>query len=159
MSDVRNIKAKLKASAQAAAAAAVEAIEGEEEEENEEDVLPNLPSLHQDTSLDDMITQLTPQLEHIQDLVISSPSREVFESRVNCLNRLIEVWQEGKEAVVLVPQRRVLMSTGRRDGGSGQHTFVEGSQVRSMRLQPAKSSPDSHGDIRYHHTSSVNFLP
>ncbi|KAL5966192.1 hypothetical protein TSMEX_006072 [Taenia solium] len=159
MSDVRNIKAKLKASAQAAAEAAMEPVEGEEEEENEEDVLSNLPSLHQDTSLDEMITQLTPQLEHIQDLVLSSPSREVFESRVNCLNRLIEVWQEGKEAVVLVPQRRVLMSTERRDGEPGQHAFVEGSQVRSMRLQPAKSYPDGDGDIRYHHTSSVNFLP
>ncbi|KAL5111650.1 hypothetical protein TcWFU_002854 [Taenia crassiceps] len=151
MSDVRNIKAKLKASAQVAAAAAVEAVEGEEEDEGE--ILPNLPSLHQDTSLDDMITQLTPQLEHIQDLVIASPTHEVFGSRVNCLNRLIEVWQEGKEAVVLVPQPRVPMSTERRDGESGQHTFVEGPQARSMRLQLAKSS-DSHGDVRYHHTSS-----
>nr|CDS22530.1 Transcription factor FAR1 [Echinococcus granulosus] len=116
MSDVRNIKAKLKASAQASAAAVVGAVEDEEVEEDEEDVLPNLPPLPQDTSLDDMITQLTPQLEHIQDLVISSPSREVLESRVNCLNRLIEVWQDGKEAIVLVPQRRVLVSTERREG-------------------------------------------
>ncbi|KAH9286213.1 hypothetical protein ECG_00313 [Echinococcus granulosus] len=112
----------------------------------------------ENTSLDDMITQLTPQLEHIQDLVISSPSREVLESRVNCLNRLIEVWQDGKEAIVLVPQRRVLVSTERREGELVQHAFVEGSQVRSTQLQPAKSSPDGHDDIHYHHTSSENFL-
>ncbi|VDO01071.1 unnamed protein product [Rodentolepis nana] len=78
--------------------------------EDNEELLHNIPAMHQnDPNMADMMSQLAPQLEHIQDLVLSSPSQSIMESRINCLSRLIGFWQEGKEAMVLVPAKRVIL--------------------------------------------------
>ncbi|KAM7533564.1 hypothetical protein Aperf_G00000125772 [Anoplocephala perfoliata] len=112
LSDIRNIKNKLSApvrnEALSAASFAVET--APELDQGSADLPHNLSTtVQQDASLDDMIVQLTPQLEHIHNLVLSSSSQDIMESRMKCLNRLIEFWQEGKEAMVLVPARRVIL--------------------------------------------------
>lgn len=153
MSDVRNIKAKLKASSQAVASTPDVVVGGVLNENVEEDVLSSLPALSHDASLDDMATQLSSQLDHVQELVISSPNSQVFESRVKCLSRLIEVWEEDKEAVVLVPQHQVLTTT-------------EPQQIQLVRLQSMKHSPgvrtdnndaEDDTDVFYHQVSPEKF--
>ncbi|VDD75998.1 unnamed protein product [Mesocestoides corti] len=142
MSDVRNIKARLKASVQSA----VESID-------EDDGLPNLPSFSSSrgATLDGMITQLTPHLEHIQDLLLSSPNREAFDSRIRCLSRLIEIWQEGKEAMVLVPQRHVIMNVGH------ERSLPGVPRLHLVRMPPPKPSPN-RDDVCYRQSSPENFL-
>ncbi|VUZ55835.1 unnamed protein product [Hymenolepis diminuta] len=110
LSDIRNIKSRLRASARnELSTAAIEITTSDIGEDNEE-LLHNVPAVHQnDPNIADMISQLTPQLEHIQDLVLSSSSQDIMKSRMKCLGRLIGFWQEGKEAMVLVPTKRIIL--------------------------------------------------
>lgn len=77
-----------------------------------DDLFPSIPPHSEgegDPNVEPLVNQLAPQLEHIQDLVLSSPSEEIMESRMKCLSRLIEFWEEGKDAMVLVPAKRVIL--------------------------------------------------
>lgn len=146
--------------------AAMETTTSEIGEDNEE-LLHNMPAVHQnDPNIADMISRLTPQLEHIQDLVLSSPSQDIMESRIKCLGRLIGFWQEGKEAMVLVPAKRVILrGNTETDAGKAvrqreQHTspsyFSHVKEPHNVCL--GNYDLHDHDDFYQHVTRQENFI-
>lgn len=138
MTDIRNMRTRLKALSRAPRQPPPTPTQKEEEEDQPH----RLTLLHHElastnqvlgVSAEEMIGRLPPHLELLQDLVISSPDADTVHSRMKCLRRLAELWQEGKEAMVVAPQRRAVWTPKQTAPHSQIHIFRQ--------MAPSKPTP------------------
>ncbi len=116
MTDIRNIRSRLKAAHTVQPLPPPQVTESDDDDGNEgvlemveiEDEEHEHPHHHLPAGIDEeALSQLPPELENLQDVLLASPDRGTFESRLKCIHRLTELWQQGKDIlVVAAPHHR-----------------------------------------------------